>query len=148
LRDGSLLKIKCFSNIYPTVRDKVNSKSAAPPYNFVYVDACYTSADNTLAEAFLPYTNLAVDRAFLGWTTSAEDDIQNVNFSQQVVQDLSSGMTLKDAITDATTKYTPFYTNDTTGQRVTAVTGTFGDENMKLRSYYGGTGTDWYLLKP
>ncbi|MES4792336.1 MAG: hypothetical protein C4321_04535 [Chloroflexota bacterium] len=84
-------------------------------------------------------TSTAVDRAFLGYSSSVDDSQHNANWSNDVLMYLRDGDTLDQAVKDATT-----FVGAPTNGATSATTVIYGDKTMKLHSVYGGTAGAWY----
>lgn len=70
-----------------------------PPMNFVFTDACLTAHSSELANAF---GSVGTDRAFLGWANSEAANEASRRWTTNLMQNLRSGNTLRDAVIDAT----------------------------------------------
>ena len=129
----------------PTINKKVRDKTLAqPPFNFVFLNACLTSGDSQLANAFLGYTGSKTDRAELGFTISIWGDSNLTNYTKALWASLLSGRTVRDAIIDVDCTSTPVNGVAPDGkihpdnENPVAVPKCYGDESMRLHYVYGG----------
>jgi hypothetical protein len=131
------------------VTQVVATKTASQPaYNFVFIDACLTAYNSTMAGAF-GITSSSVDQAYVGWSTNVDDNSQNAAWSNQYLTELYDGCTVSQAEMCATMvvgEPTNTVTNPQTGQK-TVYDATFdilGDTSTRVHEVYGGAGTNWY----
>jgi hypothetical protein len=129
----------------PTINKKVRDKTLAqPPFNFVFLNACLTSGDSQLANAFLGYTGSKTDRAELGFTISIWGDSNLTNYTKALWASLLSGRTVRDAIIDVDCTSTPVNGVAPDGkihldnENPVAVPKCYGDASMRLHYVYGG----------
>jgi hypothetical protein len=126
------------------IATKVGTKGVdVPPYNFVFIDGCEASGDNSLADAF---SVIDTDRAFLGWSNAYYIDQAHRRWVNDLWSNLDYGETLHDAVIDANIDSPVSGTNalsDIYGA-VPAVPREFGDGAMRLHGVYRGSGNAWY----
>ena len=131
--------------VYNAVYNATNGKTvySLPPYNFVFLDSCNLASAN-MAGGF-NVSGTAMDRAYLGWPTAMADDLHNESWTNRLYQNLASGYTLADAITQANLLVNGGKAHDGTFADVNPVT--IGDPSYKLHGVYGSVSpsTLWHL---
>ena len=109
------------------VEDKVGEKTAAqPPYNFVYMDCCYSAYVDSAAVSW-GISGYEYDEAYFGWVGESYDSWGYKNYTTAFFQDLADGNTAQHAKEEA--------------ERLTEIGGGvgIGDPDTRLYWAYGSS---------
>jgi len=109
-----------------------------PPYNFIFIDACFTAQNDGMAKAF-GITDGFVDKAYFGYTGQVDDSKHNTDWSDHFFTDLRTGMSVGAAQTETNTNFG----FPTLGIQ-NAPTSILGDTGTKIHGVYGGTDLLWF----
>lgn len=108
----------------------VDTKTVQPHYNLVHLDACYSSSEKHMAQAFeiLDASFQArPDQAFIGWVGVSVSWPGTLNWTKEVWDLLGQGFTMKYAVDQASLEHGEI-----------GLVRVYGDYNTTLHKVYGG----------